>query len=868
MGDLKYPGTDAKDKDIFTTVVEQKSRKYVLANGEDLFQSLYPADKTSPASPGSEASSSTLLDPSSRKVSPSDLENRAKGSPTAVKDFAYSPSASESNDVLDPVTLIDQKTKKELLKLLKKKTIAEEEASQEVARLSAQIETLSAKLESAKADARTRDAQIELATTHASALTLSNVVLQHEIQDLSHELNRMKNGAPIQSTQQQGEVRDQQEENSLEPETKVEDSEDRTEEKANGFDEKYGVDPAVLSNILDPVTPAVPDTEEESQEVPEPNKYEVSSSVDESGLATSNDSQQPAPEADKGSWADDETSSQHAEEEKKDDQEEDDLEEDDQPEDEQTGSGTFPTGEKSDPVEENVEWIFPGLKPKDTAGSNGLAMADPIATNPEDAMPDQDDMSHSSGEDQVFDEDGDNSSSTAEDCITGTDRDEAPAVLDPITDGVLNKEYSQGTSVGHEGCINENYEFSEAAGPATLWGILQSNHHEKEAEKETDSGREFASISEAEAPGPATLWGILKSDRECSDVEFNNDGSGEITGENGTLALDESKSNGFGDSQDQDDAKLNVPSVDDASPEPNDDFNGLHGVSDIEEEVHESLTTMGAPVVEKHPALNPHGSFDNGYDTVLTIDASEVAVQEDAHDHGVDAPHDSVKVVVELVGDLQLDEDNHEVANGLPEAANLEEKVLTIAEHTPIGTVEKFDESADDATVVRVEKDTPGANETKDAVVRPSSFQEAVSEKKEDSQKDDKSRTMQPTCEDANGSLTTSKPPSPPDASASPPETFDLMHEVPKPKEMTKGQKRKLERKRAAARKVEDDRLRRFMEAEAAKTPEALAQRQAEEDSKMGEKRVKLQNARAQRELELASVPSAKWAKGLRSAEK
>ena len=73
-------------------------------------------------------------------------------------------------------------------------------------------------------------------------------------------------------------------------------------------------------------------------------------------------------------------------------------------------------------------------------------------------------------------------------------------------------------------------------------------------------------------------------------------------------------------------------------------------------------------------------------------------------------------------------------------------------------------------------------------------------------------RNIQPTYEYL---TTSSKPSSPPHAPVSPPETFDLIHEIPKPKEMTKGQKRKLKRKRAAARKVEDDRLRRFMEAEA-----------------------------------------------------
>ena len=66
-----------------------------------------------------------------------------------------------------------------------------------------------------------------------------------------------------------------------------------------------------------------------------------------------------------------------------------------------------------------------------------------------------------------------------------------------------------GTCIRNESPINSNYEFPEAAGAATLWGILQSSHCEDTTEERADA-KEAASSSDAK--GPATLWGILRSD--------------------------------------------------------------------------------------------------------------------------------------------------------------------------------------------------------------------------------------------------------------------------------------------------------------------------------------------------------------------
>ena len=90
-----------------------------------------------------------------------------------------------------------------------------------------------------------------------------------------------------------------------------------------------------------------------------------------------------------------------------------------------------------------------------------------------------------------------------------------------ITENDSSHRQAQGTCIDHEGGYNQNFEFSEPAGSATLWGILMSNKCEDEANKEADG--EPARFSEA--AGPATLWGILMSNK-CED-EANKEADGE-----------------------------------------------------------------------------------------------------------------------------------------------------------------------------------------------------------------------------------------------------------------------------------------------------------------------------------------------------
>ena len=975
------------------TEADQKPHKYMLTTGENLFQSLFATEKTPPTSPGSVGSGSTLVNSSSRKVSPADSEIRAKGSPIAVKDFAYPSSDSKHvlKHVLDQEAVIEEDTKRQLLKQLKKKTAAEKKGSRKVVKLTARNKTLGAQLKSAKSNVQNREAQADLAKTYANAMTLLNVVLRQVVQDLSNELSREKNGAHVQGTQSQGETTwSQQKEESLQnhlelahelrtnaygrmarlknasversqgmddmddmdgqgsiqeetmslmgetvepkeygsatvevldreaseepqvelveynsstsasagtqPETKVEGSEGRPEEKDNGVFEASGLDPAALSGTANSVTPTVQEDSEKK------DAEEISCA--EEALDTVKEHET----------------------------------EDDKMEEEQIGSQGFSSEETTNQVELSVEWIFPGPKPEESAVRKGQAMVDPIATNLEHATPDEEGLSESSGEDQVSEADDNGSSPVVKDLVSGSDYDGNPAVHEPITDENTKHDDIRGVDTGCEGCLDRDYEFSEAAGPATLWGILQANQRENEVEDRADVGEEAAGVPEAagpailwgvvrseqyesevedqdgardeaedvssnEVPEPATLWGILKSNRESSGEVFCEEGVGNQAGANSHTALDESEKNGSADLLDEDDAELIATSHYGYAPDLNDNTNDLYDVSDNEEEIMEPPAATNAPTVEKDPAPSPHGSVDGDEVDNEEVDAQEVIVEEPVNAIGADSL-DAVEPITEYL--KVVEEGDHDVENGTIEAVHLEEGVVSVGEITPIGAVKDVNECVGNATVVRVEKAAQEANASgagamveqlghnceedivkltqNDAVARArarpvleDSEGEVGPEEGDALEGSAESRSLQVICEDPRGEYTHELPnvvvgvltitaaesdgtnsgavhpqpltppgtPLPSPRTFSPPqaENFDFTPRMSKPMGVSKTGKRRLERQRAAAKKKDEAAVKRRMEEEAAKTPEGLAQCQAEEDVRLGEKQMKLQAA-------------------------
>ena len=195
----------ANSEKIFpAAVVDQKPRKYVLESSDDLFQSLYPTKTTPPSSPGSASSNNTLVDPSSRKVSPSDSTIGAKASATAAKDFAY-PSL-DGNHVRDPASIVEENTKLELTRQLLKKTAGEKKAIRKAGELKARNDSLDTKLEAANAQLQSRGVHADLATMHANAMILSNVVLRQIAQDSRNELSHEQHGAEVQVHRSAGET--------------------------------------------------------------------------------------------------------------------------------------------------------------------------------------------------------------------------------------------------------------------------------------------------------------------------------------------------------------------------------------------------------------------------------------------------------------------------------------------------------------------------------------------------------------------------------------------------------------------------------------------------------------------------------------
>ena len=186
-----------KHEAITGMVADQKYRKYKLAPVEDLFQSLFNTEKTPPTSPGNASSSSTLVDPSSRRVSPSDATVGAEATSTTVADVA-DPSL-DGSDISDPVSSLDKMPKLELLRQLEEMTAEEERACRKAEKHAARSKQLSAEIAALKGQLRDIEVQDDVAKTHGAALTLLNFVRGHAMQDDVHRLRREQHGRLVQA---------------------------------------------------------------------------------------------------------------------------------------------------------------------------------------------------------------------------------------------------------------------------------------------------------------------------------------------------------------------------------------------------------------------------------------------------------------------------------------------------------------------------------------------------------------------------------------------------------------------------------------------------------------------------------------------
>lgn len=542
----------------------RKAHKHVLAPGEDLFKSLFAAEKTPPTTPGSVASSGTLIDPSSRKVSPLDLESLGKDTPTAVKDFAY---PSPDSVRTDPVAVIEEATKRGLLKEVKKMIAAGKKASRKAENLVARTKTLSAELKSATAAVENVVAQADLAKVLANAMTVSNVVLRQMIKDMSEgeaKLDQKKDEVLQEHLRGVGEsnasaygrmtilenasgVRGQDLDTTSSRKSVAQEQPSPTNEAVESKESESSIntlptqqapeepqtDVVVSASVTGASEETQPETIAQASEVPP--KETTGDSFDKYGP-------DPAKFARLVSSVTP-TANQDSEEK---DSEEVTLEKE---------AIQEVNEHEVDPMADNV--VLTALQQyqqlhlnlgQESAAGRSQEMVDPIATHFEDATPEQDNPSEVDGEDQVSEADEDTSPSAAEHLNLESARDEEPVVQDLISDAIRNDDQVQAVDEGHEVRTYDNYEFSEPAGPATLWGILQSDHNNNNATEFANASDEAASVSQPagpaaiedatlqsdqtennandladthddaagvlEPPGPATLWGILQSSQK------------------------------------------------------------------------------------------------------------------------------------------------------------------------------------------------------------------------------------------------------------------------------------------------------------------------------------------------------------------
>ena len=578
----------------------------MLASGENLFQSLYATDKTPPTSPGGASSSSTLVDPSSRKVSPSDSTMGAKSSPTAAKDFAYS--SLDVEHVRDPLSIVEENSKLELLRQLKKKTVGEDKASQKAEKRKAENLALSAELDATKERLRSKEVEAAVTRVHANAMILSNFALRNAMQDGRNAPRDGQHGVEFETTKSAGEtVGDQEGEGGLQNnlrsagtsvasayshETIFTESPDEFGEGLAHADGPVSYFPVSLQQEQMP--PMSENVEMEhcgsttAQDVDwraseEPQSGSIGSSISASasasqleanaegflgrskgkvdGLSKEFRSDELALSGtmtsveSKGSKAFNEVTAQGQEDST------DDIGLASNPGDQQSSSSinraswTEVETKHSDNSDTHVEDFSQGQNQTDEQSFCNWHSITQISTDLTDVIMSQDRDEYleisaallnkpikASTKDDNLSEEGQTPITHDEDLPltvehqaddkpvdfesqSPEERENAPtgSVVDAervhensedyFSDEKIEDEedHTEGTCVGREGGSHDSFEFSEPAGPATLWGILQTSQVGDETAKKVSAVEEAATV--LDAVGPATLWGILHSNQ-------------------------------------------------------------------------------------------------------------------------------------------------------------------------------------------------------------------------------------------------------------------------------------------------------------------------------------------------------------------
>ena len=560
---------------VLRTKTDQKPRKYVLGPGENLFQSLFATDQTPPNSPGGgSSSSSTLVDPSSRKVSPSDTTMDGKSSPTVAKDFAYS--SLDVKHVRDPLSIAEENSKLELSRQLKKKGKASRKAEE---KRKAENLALRAQLDATEEKLRTKEVIADLRRVHMNAVILSNVALRHAMQDQRNARRDGQQGVEIETANAAGEPVGNQEgegaaQDNLRPAgtsvasayphgTVFYDSPDEFGEGLARADAPVGLqqdqmppmtsENAEVGHSRSTIVPGVdrqPSDEPQfgligsqisgsaSEDCAEGLLGTSMEEVDDSSKETGSDELAPpgmmTSVESRGSKAFNEIKAQGQKDFT------DDIGLASNQDDERsssninTDSWTEVKTECSDNSTTQATDIEKSSLPSTSMMSQGpgdrlpslkgLSLEEEKGEDELTELHDQghipithDQDSSPTVEHQANDKPVDSESHVCDEvCDTPTDDVGDETAVHENSEGVLFEEGTeddeQGTCVGREGDSHDSFEFSEPAGPATLWGILQTRRGEDEAAKEANAVKEAANVFDA-AAGPATLWGILHSNQ-------------------------------------------------------------------------------------------------------------------------------------------------------------------------------------------------------------------------------------------------------------------------------------------------------------------------------------------------------------------
>ena len=549
---VRYQDHAGAEITVLDTKADQKSRKYVLEAGENLFQSLFATDKTPPTSPGGASSSSTLVDPSSRKVSPSDSTMDPKSSPTAAKDFAYS--SLDAKHVRGPLSIAEEKSKLELLRQLRKKTAGEAKAARQAEKRKAINRALGVELEDARKELRSKEVEADVTRVHANAVIVSNFVLRNVMQDGRHgvsvettkaaggtvgeggrvdyfrsagtsvasaysdeeifsespdefgeglphadasvsiQLERMlPMGENVNTAVEQLDRHASEEPrrgsigssfsagaSALQLEANAEGFLGRSKGKVNDLSKGIGSDELPLSGTM---------TSGESIGSKAFNEVKMQgqeNSTDDIGLASNRDHQESSLSINRGSWTEVETEiSDYSNT-----QVEDFTHGHNQKDEEQACIGQYVAQVSSDLHNSipSTPTLLSATTMPDNPKNNPHKPADFESQEVEEV---EEEATGSVDEEDSADENPDDESSD---------------------EGVEDEDDDlEGTCVGREGGNHDPFEFSEPAGPATLWGILQSSRVQDEAVSDVNDLEEAANVRDA--AGPATLWGILHSNQ-------------------------------------------------------------------------------------------------------------------------------------------------------------------------------------------------------------------------------------------------------------------------------------------------------------------------------------------------------------------